>query len=630
LKYESTAILERTNRLAAGAAILVESYAHNIGAHSLANIKNLIGKDKFEEELFFTYLKDKSAFWNAVSRGGILWGGEIKNLWDVFSEFMRNTLLCKSIGKDEGWEDVKFIVKSGNDPWELGKSQDIFENLKLIKEKSSEEISKMLKECPKLRALINCRDALINYNVFLPEGVVGQQALYTIIENILRNVKHLQRPNGCCDKSIPFHIEIKDEGSDFYEISFWIDFPQKDVKSKEELEKHIREKMDKWGILREDKSANMGGLSQNILCSGMLLGYDFLETERQFVEVEEKNGGKKKLIDFEVIEANNKHCCVVWKVKLWKGENVISWSEYKKKTQGEEAPLGRYRIVTYQDEEEKNELLWKSTFIRCVKKDNNEDFGKLYEKWVNEFVKKIYPQGLCIRGEGFDRWCFFSNKVNGDCCTEPQTPRFWFFHHPSDTPKDEGWILIRIRKDGVMAKFQGASIITPGNEPLKSELLEIMGVKMDIFDNRIFGEFENLENNQQELLKNLGVDCYKEEEFEEKKNNLNRKHFLVIHLSLIESLTNKRDSEAIKEFWKRCGDVLSKYDFIIVTTGRGRQWLERFKGENTPDDFKEIGRKLRYTPVENLEKCFERAKDLEPYSPAMGIKYALVKALIGS
>jgi hypothetical protein len=294
--------------------------------------------------------------------------------------------------------------------------------------------------------------------------------------------------------------------------------------------------------------------------------------------------------------------------------------------------LGRYRIVTYQNEEEKNELLWKSTFIRCVKKDKNEDFGELYKKWVNEFVPdgRIYPQGLYIRGEGFDIQCFFSNKVNGDCCTEQQTPKFWFFHRSSDTPKDGGWIPIRIRKDGVMAKFQDADVITPEQEHLKSELLEIMGVKMDIFDNRIFGEFENLENNQQELLKKLGVDCYKEEEFEGKKNNLNRKHFLVIHLSLIESLTNKRDSEAIKKFWGDYSCVVSKYDFIIVTTGRGRQWLERFKGENTPDDLKEIGRKLRYTPVENLEKCFERAKDLEPYSPAMGIKYALVKALIGS
>jgi hypothetical protein len=254
--------------------------------------------------------------------------------------------------------------------------------------------------------------------------------------------------------------------------------------------------------------------------------------------------------------------------------------------------------------------------------------------------KEIYPNGLCIQGHAWigDGEKFSWNVWRGepDCWDA-----FFRFYHEKEREgkeyediKDEhGIIWINIKGDGVMWEFQSDNI---DGEKL-AELVEIMGVKMDIFDNRIFGEFKKLkkendqkENNQQELLKNLGVDCYKEEEFEEMINNLNRKHFLVIHLSLIESLTNERDSEAIKKFWGDYSCVVSNYDFIIVTTGRGRQWLERFKGENTPDDFKEIGKKLRYTPVENLEKCFERGVHLEPYSRAMGIKYALVKALIGS
>jgi hypothetical protein len=89
-------------------------------------------------------------------------------------------------------------------------------------------------------------------------------------------------------------------------------------------------------------------------------------------------------------------------------------------------------------------------------------------------------------------------------------------------------------------------------------------------------------------------------------------------------MTNKRNEEAIIFFWKIYRHLIDRYEFLIITTGRGRDWISNLARKE------DILKKIRYVPIESLEKCFILGEMLEPNAPALGIKYALIKTIIGS
>lgn len=637
-------------RRSAGTNILVESYAHNIGAHGLEGLKRYVSeiwgnfregetktesvirirellKDKLTNTIpdiitsysqlpeYISYLQGKSAFWNAVSRGGTLFGGKIENLWSLIDGFAKNNLLCGSLGASEGFDGIEFHIHYDNEEYNIGISDK--EDIKIYRfeeegfnegEPSRQKLFQTRigrdVDGDYFKRLNSLWEKLTKCEVFLPEGVVGQQAVYTIWENIVRNVKHCIKQDN--DNNVPFHIEIEDSG-EFYQITNWIDLASGDIED-------AVNKMNNWkGILVNDKP-NMGGTSQNILCAGMILGADFLETEKRQKESKEN----EKIMKFKIKKIGEKKR-IAHIFKIWKGRESEDWMNIKDKK--EVGPHGRFKIIKV-NTGERDDFLVNSSSIRHVVTFDCDDgnFGNLYKRWVQEFVlcKDKYPKGLILweRRSLNCKYKFSQNSWKEPVSNkiEDGTPYYQFYHREPEKDNNDS-IHVPYKTDGVMRNFN----FIAKDDTLLSEWIEVVATKVDIYDNRLSNCYKSMREDQRDLLNKLCVSVFEED----KLVGCDKKHFLVIHLSFIEKLSDgKRDAEAIIHFWDKCKSFVDNYEFVIITTGRAREWLI-----DLTDD---IRSKVRYIPIENLERCFDEGGNLEPKSPAFGVKYALVKTIFGS
>jgi len=656
-QFYSTYLQEvlKKNKDSGVTAILTESYAHNIGAHGLEGLKvhlsqeweniskNILNENPNESILYLrtkllnilpsfntsikdiikthsnfieyiSYLQGKSAFWSAISRGEAPLGGKIMNMWELINDFAKNNLLCGSLGDTEGYKGIEFYVKVNSDDYiSLGAStieDDLrfrFEEEELLGSEADQlknyncRTGQQINNESTLKAL---KDSLEKMEIFLPGEIVSQQAVYTIWENIIRNVKHCVKPETGNFPLIPFYIEIR-ENEIHYEITTWLDLNSKKTN---EIQKKVNEMQNWKGILTEDNRPNMGGISQNILCAGLIFGLDFVETER-------KQKDNKDILKIKVKKTNREER-ISYTFNIWKGKQKETWENITKLAGN--GPLGRFKIIVVKNENEKEEFLEKSASIRYVIDNNGRQYQELYEDWIKIFIlkKNIYPEGIYVEIpiEGIQTLYLCTSKGIQEHAnrTYSNIPYIRFHHGNHQNRETE----IDFKWDS----FIGNIIYKANKEREKLlELIEIVGTKIDIFDNRLFNLFSGLSAKEKERLIDLGVNVYEENNLNE--NNL-LKHFLIIHQSFVESLTDQKDEKAIEKFWETEQGFCKKYDFIIITTGRGRIQISKLN--------KEIRKKVRFIPIENLEKCFEIGKNLEPKAPSIGIKYALVKTLFGS
>jgi hypothetical protein len=644
---------EKREKYAKGSAamsILMESYGHNIGTHGLEGLKvylkkqwedikkclnlNEEDKEKFIESLlaalksgnksleenikniikthinfseYLWYLQGKSAFWSAIARGGALFGGKTITVLQLISNFAQNNLLCGSLGASEEFKGIEFYIKLN----ESGLVNLYTSTIESFNKKNDSLESKLEK-----------------ISIYMPEGVVGQQAVYTIWENIIRNVKHCKKDNK---DLIPFCIEIKDENKEYIEIACWLDL---DSQRDEELGNKVNE-MNEWmGILDKNQKPNMGGTSQNILCAGMVFGVDFIKTEKLQLQKE----ADKKVMRFELSDDNRIKFCF----KIWKGKDVGKYEDIANKKIEEIGPLGRFRIIQLKDENEKNNLLKNPFFLRHVIYENTSDLKKLYQKWIEEWLKDELKNGIKIiidRINGIDEKSHFNNfnlidekshfnnfnfKLENKGSNQY---KYCFFHRE---PSQGCQILQKLKiqiyyhgSDAIGKIINGIILKERPNDNIYQgllELLEILETGIEIFDNRLDILAKKIENKTPKL-KELKVWVFPEEEEKLKSlKNADKIHFGIFHLSFIELITGKKNDEAIKEFFNDYSYFKERYKIIIITTGRGRDWW------NGLDE--ELKMKIKFIPIENLESCFD--KTLAPKTPSIGVKYALVKTIFGS
>nr|MBP7435852.1 hypothetical protein [Bacteroidales bacterium] len=200
---------------------------------------------------FFRFLRDKGAFWSGVTRDNA-YGGESKTWYQVlWEDFANNPLYLGTIAKSEGISKVNInLAIKKDESWTYGRfvtidlslldyeeriatnprlkieyqKQDFVvlqDHLKIMdistdikdKERSNIDSETLLKLDAKLESIFlsvknkeYTKYALIRlgkcfarfreimsseeYTIFLPGGVVGEHALFTIFENSLRNIKH--------------------------------------------------------------------------------------------------------------------------------------------------------------------------------------------------------------------------------------------------------------------------------------------------------------------------------------------------------------------------------------------------------------------------------------------------------
>lgn len=640
----------------AGSVVLIESYAHNIGAHALPGIKDklndlwkpgptekltslrkrvalvnrldealpnnmrMVGQglvDHYQFQQYISYLEGKSLFWNAASRGGTLVGGEISTVWDLIDMFMMNNLLSYGLVASEKYVGIDYFVHYNGATHYFGRSDK--EDVKIPNLTQGEDINSYKARVHKtplnpsrLKKLDQVRKALDSLSIYLPEGVVAQQAVYTLWENVIRNVRHCSKKKR---ESVPFHIYVKETGDNKkYAVTVWVDLPPQDQRR---VEKEIQA-MEGWrGLLDQDGNPNLGGTSQNVLCAGMALGYDFLSSESSW----------KDIIKFKLSKN-----VVRTTFYLWKGADVIRAAELPQVKRGE--PLGRYRLVATRKEHENYLALTQGPIRRVREKSVADSFSSLYESWIRDFVLKYenkksqsirieYPnatmESLRFGDGGWQEFYDEDEKVD-----------FLFEHVREDNVRDLSSSTIHFRSHAVMWKFiegyvsgsQRPADFEQKRSILFSELLEVLKIRIDIVDGRLHTSFKNFSD--ETSSKHLGVFAYPEDG--EVVTNLQmRKHFLVIHLSFIEKLVGEKNTKAIAGFVSDYASPIGLYDYVVITTGRGRNWRSGVKRDHIQNS-----RKLRAIPIENFEKCFQYASRCEPATPSFGLKWLLVKTIMGS
>lgn len=687
----------RLRKEQAGAVILLESYAHNIGAHGMEGLKNQIKRlwedlqlpespspdgtstdhlsqqSAFQRRVqlaallegkhfdrlsalngnlvnmirnhqqfaeFISYMQGKSAFWNAISRGGKLLGGEHDNLWNLISTFARNNLLCAAIGASESFEGIEFTIHFASKNVKIGVSD--WNDCKLyfgLDEEGTEEkhfqssYQKRIKQNVDDRwfeSFDKIKNKLEDKLVFLPEGIVAQHAIYTLWENLIRNVKHCDNPGGA--KHIPFHIRIEEHLRQFM-VTVWIDLPshRKSDETKETFLHRLTERVNdmcNWaGLLKDDNQVNMGGTSQNILCAGMALGLDFISTERR---QKLSSDNLHKIINFTLDGERIKV-----RFKLWRGEKKVVWDrepyeDFDKKVIDQ---IGRYRIVILNRAEDAAEVNKAHGPLRTVVADPVESYETLYRRWTEGFVDDsgpvhvAYPENLEIKIRTIPEP---TSPTEG----KRQYGRVYLFYHRNSVQmlenfqnychdKIEKLVQIPFKHGHVFSKYSDLT----NNFSSLYDLVEILGARIDIIDNRLFKGYQKLTEikNQQGLLNDLSVQVLNEEAELPAFNGM-RKHFLILHLSWLEAKTARNDAEAIRVFLDNNRPRLEKcYRYVLITTGRGRNWWE-----GIPAEYQGPNLCLRYISIENLEWAFDHAVHIEPKSPAFGLKYSLVKTLLGS
>ena len=275
---------------------------------------------------FFNYLRDKSAFWSGVTRDA-MFSGQVKSWIDLLREFLNNTLFLGTITHSEGINRIRVYLELIDAEGKIIEGGEYVEvNLEIIRKEKADEIEDALRPEPnpsskeKTRVYSdyaflregenysNLRSALEKLGgVFLPNGVIGQHALYTIWENTLRNIKHYKWKLKDIQKTgILFYISIQEQGflkrekyeygyteeKKLFKVGAWLHHPQyllneEGVRVNEESEKfhqkgsiiHAHTQQLRQRIVNEFGQAQLGGSSQDKVCAAMLMNNSFLSID---------------------------------------------------------------------------------------------------------------------------------------------------------------------------------------------------------------------------------------------------------------------------------------------------------------------------------------------------------------
>lgn len=302
-------------------SILIDSYAHNISAHSLTALEwwfkqraqlikeNHNGGDfqedypnlpvvrdterKLEEEIhpLLRFLLDKGAFWTGLTRESNF-GGKISSLHSVlWYDFINNPLYLGTIAYSEGILRVNVHItllelKSNKEGIALKKKVILdgeFAHIDLSrfydpeKDPQSKDYSHFVRQGPLYDEI---EGYLKNYRVFFPGGVVGRHAFFTILENEIRNVKHF--PQSIIDEmqeeGLTLNISIEEDSYEtggkttYYKIGVWI---KKPVNLSKKLLTGRLEKL--YGEITEgeEHQPRLGGIFQDKVCAAMLFNNAF-------------------------------------------------------------------------------------------------------------------------------------------------------------------------------------------------------------------------------------------------------------------------------------------------------------------------------------------------------------------
>ncbi len=314
--------------------ILLDSFAHNISAHSLTTLSwwfrerseylgegkvdiNALGRGDLNplikytrvknggtlsRELYplFKFLLEKGAFWSGITRR-TNFTGKTSSFYNVlWYDFVNNPLYLGTIANTE--EVRKLHIKITIYENEYRVSGENFKNYKVIKknaegvlldgifatinlddfEKNIGADSMFVEEGPIFKAL---KAELEHTKAFFPGGVVGKHAFFTLLENEIRNVKHFKGPilEKIQEKGLTLSISIHErpvdsldnvqmENPQLLKIGVWLDHP---VDIKASLLVRRIDGLDAPIVTEDTFQPKLGGILQDKICAAMLLTNSF-------------------------------------------------------------------------------------------------------------------------------------------------------------------------------------------------------------------------------------------------------------------------------------------------------------------------------------------------------------------
>jgi hypothetical protein len=440
----------------------------------------------------FRYLRDKGAFWSGVTRD-MTFGGESKTWYKIlWEDFLNNPLYLGTIAKSEGilkinvFLDINIggnkcsgrfvsidlslidietqsamqtnsnntLAQQQNDldnAW-IDIDEDYVANLKnsissensklsLDKEKpypyvdshkySKYAFVKLGEKFAEIRKIINDE----NYKVFLPGGVVGEHALFTLFENTLRNVKHYkERFAEMGESGLNFVILISEDSikgtsdKQLFKVGVWLDYETPLITKKADgTEEYVLFNLVNntlSAIVTDTGAPKMGGNTQDKVCAAMLFNNHFHHVESIKTQLEREyypwvthsvncNGdeisleldrSKQRILLYKtendaIAEINTKYATtvggkIVKSFYLWKAEDVKSIESEEDITNLENENIARFRFLVNNSADGKiNQEIQKRAaaagIIRMVKLSDvtqKDNLPWVYLRWLNEWL----------------------------------------------------------------------------------------------------------------------------------------------------------------------------------------------------------------------------------------------------
>jgi hypothetical protein len=318
--------------------ILLDSYAHNISAHSLTtlewwfrqrsnmlnnkdsadkqklyqNEKNgqpqvaLLDKDNLgipldgEIHPLLRFLLDKGAFWTGLTRDNSF-GGRIVSLYNIlWRDFINNPLYLGTIAFTEGVARINIHITllklvSHEKHVRYKKIVELDDNFASVdltqfyEAKDSSDLQHVSRFVKKGDRFDEIAKKLWEYKGFFPGGVVGAHSFFTILETELRNVKHYsqEQMETIRRDGLTLNISIEDydytenrktQKTKYYKIGVWLKQP---IKITKELILLRPKRLGKDIIEREIFIPVLGGTNQDKVCAAMLFNNSFSSVERR-------------------------------------------------------------------------------------------------------------------------------------------------------------------------------------------------------------------------------------------------------------------------------------------------------------------------------------------------------------
>jgi len=519
------------------------------------------------------------------------------------------------------------------------------------------------------------------YDTFFPGGIIGEQALFTLIENTIRNVKHYNPQDykdGLClnlrltPQKLKSNKELSNDnriGHEIFKIGIFLDHKST---NKKEDNVSLLEKLQETcscSIINENNKPRLGGSSQDKICSAMLLNNSFssvdLELKNEQTDRDKHyNNEKDKIywIGFDDLGEKMDDNRIMKYLQLWKSDFIYNYKD----TIDKDENISRFRFVATDKKLSLNDIidLRDKGVIRIVSHSEDKEKKKVYNEWLNDFLEKkkvVINFKKCKKIDNFDSLSEEQKKeeiekiqiqlqiddfeLKKSDFNEKKPSKDIFFHHSGDVGNIPSIKIANYRSHGWMREniFSGDNFtyhkingVEINNHIVSSEFIEAIMTNICIIDNRINSKFIRDLKPKFENILNLSV--FDEVEKDDKQQGekivsllgkskddiKNGYQFFVIHLSYLETLGYK---DKLPEFFvKELGieainDIndIPKNFFVVITTGRGNDaWYDNL------GNYKAI---VIFKPIEAILDAVEQGINL---ADDIQVKYNLAKVLFGS